>query len=142
MLHCEGLAVIILLKNYCNSGLRMLTTKAFNDQLYSYIFQEQYPFTKLVLQSSTAYVVIFAVDLFSRISRVSPRENDHFNISWLFIVIKTSHKSRNKVITNFSTYSKIAKIYVYTKYMAYTVQYFILLSSHKTYKSMQDKVKL
>ena len=42
----------------------------------------------------TVYVVIFAVVLFLRISRVSHRKNVHFNI-WLFIVMKTSQKSRN-----------------------------------------------
>ena len=43
-------------------------------------------------------VVIFAVVLFSRISRVSPRENFHFNI-WLFKsnenitkIVKLSHR--------------------------------------------------
>ena len=39
----------------------------------------------------TVYVVIFAVVLFWWISRVSPRENVHFNI-WLFIVLRNHHK--------------------------------------------------
>ena len=39
-------------------------------------------------ESNTVYVVIFAVVLFSRISRVRPCKNFHFNI-WLFIVMKT-----------------------------------------------------
>ena len=42
----------------------------------------------------TVYVVIFAVVLFSRISRVRHRENFHFNLC-LFIVMTTSEKLRN-----------------------------------------------
>ena len=59
-----------------------------------------YFLTKHVQQQSminiitTVYMVIFAVVLFSRISRVRPRKNFHFNLC-LFIVMKTSGKSQN-----------------------------------------------
>ena len=44
---------------------------------------------------TTVYVVIFGVVLFSRISRVDPRDNFHLNI-WLLIVMKTSQNREIK----------------------------------------------
>ena len=48
---------------------------------------------KIGLPDTTCmYMVIFAVVLFSRISRVRPRKNFHFSLC-LFTVMKTSEKS-------------------------------------------------
>ena len=74
------------------------------------------------------YVVIFAVDLFSRIVTVTPCEKFNFNLC-LFIVMKVSEKSRNETLANFLTQSKTAKIYVRENYGVYNYTVYTLLSS-------------
>ena len=61
----------------------------------------------------------FLMVLFSRISRVSPRENFQFNI-WLFIVMKASQNRKIKP-SQINQPSPKSQKYLYTKYMAYTV---------------------
>ena len=68
------------------------------------------------LTNYCTYMVIFTVVLFLRIS---PRNNIHFNI-WLFIVMKTSQKSRNWAIANIPTWSKITKMSVREIYGIYS----------------------
>ena len=70
---------------------------------------------------NTVYVVIFAVVLFSRISRVRPREHFHFNIC-LFIVMKTSTNRETK-ISRISPISPKSRKYLCAKYMAYVDAY-------------------
>ena len=59
----------------------------------------------------------FAVVLFSQISRVSPRENFHFNI-WLFIVMETAQKSQIKP-SRISPPCPKSRKHLYAEYMAY-----------------------
>ena len=71
------------------------------------------------LPFATVYVVIFAVVLLSRISRVRPRENFHFNLC-LFKVMKTSEYREIKPL-QISKPSPKPQKYLYAKTMAYTV---------------------
>ena len=68
---------------------------------------------------STLYVVIFAVVLFSGISRVRPHKNVHFNLC-LLRVMKTSENRESKP-SRISEPSPKPRKYLYAKIMAYTV---------------------
>ena len=68
------------------------------------------------------YMVIFAVLLFSQISRVRPRKNFHFNLC-LFIVTKTSENGEINP-SQISAPSPKSRKYLYAKMMAYTVGIF------------------
>ena len=77
--------------------------------------------TRLLKQKITVHVVIFAVVLCLLISRVSPRENFHFDIYGYFIIeniTKCTKLSHCKLIF---PPSQKSWTYLYAKYMAYTV---------------------
>ena len=79
----------------------------------------------------TVYVVIFAVVLFSRISRVRPHKHFHFNIC-IFIVMKTS-TNREIKLSRISPLSQKSLKYLCAKYLAYTVSYTLPNRNTKTY---------
>ena len=68
----------------------------------------------------TVYMVIFVVVLFSRISRVRPRET--CSLQCLFIVMKTSENREIKLLQISPLSPKLRK-YLCAKYMAYVVCY-------------------